>query len=164
MKKDNKRGFTLIELLVVIAIIGILSSIVLVSLGSAREKARDVKIQGDLASITTALTLVIDDNGGSAAPAHDANTVNAGDCTGVATCLPDKGESAASVLDTYLPGGAPKAPNGNDYLYLNTGTNATFCIQSEALEADSSNRVFCDSGGCRKIATSANACASGTEN
>ena len=35
-----KRGFTLIELLVVIAIIGILSSVVLASFNSAREKAK----------------------------------------------------------------------------------------------------------------------------
>jgi prepilin-type N-terminal cleavage/methylation domain-containing protein len=58
------RGFTLIELLVVIAIIGILSSVVLASLNSARKKGRDARRVADLRQMQLALELYYDKYGG----------------------------------------------------------------------------------------------------
>ena len=60
--RKAQKGFTLIELLVVIAIIAILSTIILGSLGGAREQARDSKRLGDLRQLQTALELYASEN------------------------------------------------------------------------------------------------------
>lgn len=57
MNNNNKKGFTLIELLIVISIIGILASIVLVSLNTAREKAQAAEAKSQIKSFISAVEL-----------------------------------------------------------------------------------------------------------
>lgn len=64
LMKQNQKGFTLIELLVVIAIIGLLASVVLLALGSARAKSRDAKRVADVRQVVSALELYYNDNNG----------------------------------------------------------------------------------------------------
>ncbi len=84
-KNFNKnKGFTLIELLVVISIIGILASIVLVSMSSAREEARIAKAQVEIEQISNAiLRLEIDTNQW---PAHQTPNTTCPGCANNELC------------------------------------------------------------------------------
>lgn len=84
-------GFTLIELLVVIAIIGVLASIVLASLNTARQKSRDARRIADIKQLQLALELNFD-----TAAAYSVDL--------------------ASLSPTYIPI-VPKDPLGAVYTY-----------------------------------------------
>ncbi len=79
--KKSTRGFTLIELLVVIAIIGILASIVLVSLNGARAKGRDAKRVADLQQFARAAALSTNADTSTAFAGCDAGGDLASTCT-----------------------------------------------------------------------------------
>lgn len=61
--KQNTEGFTLVELLVVIAIIGLLSTLAVVALSNARQKARDSSRKFNIKQIANACSMYSIDNG-----------------------------------------------------------------------------------------------------
>ena len=62
---NKNKGFTLIELLVVIAIIGILASVVLASLNTARAKGADAAVKSNLNNVRAQAELIYDTDNGS---------------------------------------------------------------------------------------------------
>lgn len=74
-KFRKQKGFTLVELLVVIAIIGVLATLVLLQLGTARSRARDTKRIADVNQIRTAVEQYFEDNGGHYPTVIDATTL-----------------------------------------------------------------------------------------
>lgn len=104
MMKKNNKGFTLIELLVVIAIIGLLSTLAVVALGNAREKARDAKRLSDLKQMQTALELFYTDE--TDYP-DAANPLTLGGAN--TACLHSAGFVAAGCASPYM-GQVPADP------------------------------------------------------
>ena len=99
LRNKNKAGFTLIELLVVIAIIGLLASVVLLALNSARAKSRDAKRLADIRQLASAYELYFND-------VNSYPTVAAG-------TLPAAGVGAPNIVPSYI-GLIPTAPTPPD--------------------------------------------------
>jgi len=149
MSNNNKDGFTLIELLVVIAIIGLLATIVMVSVNSARAKARNTKAAADVRQIILAMTMAADsasDNkypssGGTWKCLKPSGTCWRGSYSGDATITaalstyisnlpqPPHGGGSAScyITDAYLYYSAQPAYNGTTW----TGPASAYIIYTK---------------------------------
>jgi len=101
MRTSKEKGFTLIELLVVVAIIGLLASVVLASMSTARSKGRDARRLADMATIQRALELYWSDN--RQYPDVD------GACTSTAVCGAS-GVTNWGTLETKLANYISKLP------------------------------------------------------
>ncbi|MFA6355039.1 MAG: type II secretion system protein [Candidatus Paceibacterota bacterium] len=119
--KRNK-GFTLIELLVVIAIIGILSSVVLSSLSSARDKGKDTSVKSTLASMRAQAELY--------ASTHDDSFANI--CTAIA--------SSNGFGPTVLGG-----TTGGLLVALQESVGVTATIQSTGTAVGAYDKITCRS-------------------
>ncbi len=117
-RTSTPRAFTLIELLVVIAIIGLLSSVVLASLNTARAKARDAQRASDLRQVVNALELYANDHSATYPVPANPGTGCGGARHG--TCLGDS-TMANALVPQYLPA-MPHDPlyedKSTDYLYV----------------------------------------------
>lgn len=111
--KDNKKGFTLVELLVVIAIIGLLSTLAVVALNNARQKARDARRVSDVKQIQTALELYYNDESGYPAAVTAGGAITGASATYMAL-VPGNPQPG----DTTLTG-----CGGTSYTYTSTDTS-----------------------------------------
>ena len=123
----SSNGFTLIELLVVIAIIGILSSTILVSLGGARQKAKDARRQADLSQVALAMELDYSDD-----EKYSQYTLAEWEAAG--SKIP---KDTGRYWDP-----APRDPAGQAYVWINNSIGATtgcgdqqYCVYGDLEEA-----------------------------
>ncbi len=118
--KNFKKGFTLIELLVVVAIIGILASVVLASLNTARAKGADAAVKANLANMRAQAELVYD---------TDSNYANV--CTNTqisqaqtaATTAGGNGGACASVSGGWVAWAGLKGTTTDAWCVDNTGAS-----------------------------------------
>ncbi len=139
IKTGLTRGFTLIELLVVIAIIGILASVVLASLNSARDKGADAAAKSSLNNMRAQMELYYDNtsntyDAGCGDPTVAAAMAGAASAQGGGTVYTsgDAAVSSATVVTCHdtATGWAAQTP-------LKTGTS--FCVDSTGKAMQTAN-------------------------
>ena len=126
---QTKRGFTLIELLVVIAIIGVLASIVMVSVNDARARARDDRRIADIKAVRDALAVYQIQNATYPSQPDEAAQITGSDTMSLAL-VGDKAIASVPV--------DPVNVEPNVYKYQSFSDDSTyvitFCLETDFLK------------------------------
>ncbi len=133
----KSKGFTLIELLVVIAIIGMLSSIVLASLNTARMKARDARRKEEFHQIQNALALYYNQYGGYPGTAAISATQN----SNYANSKPGA-TTWATLLETPLVNAGVISSVPKDPINIQTFCGPPFLVNANCPAGLSINTVY----------------------
>jgi len=151
MKKN--KGFTLIELLVVIAIIGILASVVLASLNTARVKGADAAIKSNLTNTRAQASLFYDSN--TASPNTYSSVCSLGPLVGGVNTI-NAGVQAASTVagtGTVLLGTNNTANALQTSSTASCNDNATAWAAEVKLKSNATDYFCVDSLGTAKVTT-----------
>ncbi len=150
MKKFKSNGFTLIELLVVISIIGLMASIVLASLNSARQKASIAAIQANLSNVKPQAELQYDTVG--------CYTNTGTTCTATVAfngVCPEVGEAVQNIFgQATVAAQIAAAKASGDIAVCGSTTGGIKYAISVSYKNDPSERAWCiDSSGKSKEIT-----------
>ena len=142
----EKRGFTLIELLVVVAIIGLLASVIMISLTDARNRGADAAVKTNLHTVANQAELFSSDNGNSYLPSGGV-PITDGTCptydeSGTSMFSKDKAMNDAIVEATK---------NGKDSFCYNSSNTWSVAV---GLKVTSGTSWCVDNSGAGKIVNS----------
>lgn len=149
IKSKIKKGFTLIEMLVVVSLIGILTTLVVANLNSARQRARDTQRKSDLRSIETALRLYYQDCQAFPDNSSGGEINGCGTCSTGTTCA--WGEEFTVGSNTYISA-LPKDPlAGQAYKYQVSADRESYtldaCLENKSDDKgeSTSDSTWCNS-------------------